>query len=402
MVAPVTGPFLYSSQGGGVLAGSWYITKKGYRQAKPYDIPLPYDALYRTTLSASAAGGGVVETPSLAGISNPTATGSGFTLYSNRLDYSSPVVQEAISRARAKFSDKVRPTSEMLVNLIQAREAASMITRRASDLLKFARAVNRFDVVGATRVLRQALKSSRKPSHKEAARMLPGFKSKANDAGSLWLEYHFGWKPLVEDVKSSMELLEADFAPRKLRGKGKSKAEFHNFRYDPPDQPNGNGHDWSRWTIDHWYSVKASVGCEVWINNPNLNLWAAMGFTDPALVLNELVPYSFVLDWFSNWSQWLGQYSEFYGLELKYPWHTAVAYTTSSYNGQGAVFGFGSPPPHWDQIGSSAVSATGLEVLVWRRTNIPEVTLGLRLPERISLVRAATSIALLLGVMPRN
>ena len=61
------------------------------------------------------------------------------------------------------------------------------------------------------------------------------------------------------------------------------------------------------------YGVR--VKGEVGVINPNLYLLQQLGLLNPASIAWELVPYSFVLDWFSNIGQVLGQFTAFAGLD---------------------------------------------------------------------------------------
>lgn len=226
---------------------------------------------------------------------------------------------------------------------------------------------------------------------------------KAKSPAGIWLETHFGWAPLIEDIANSMELLEADFKPRHLYATARGKFPTVQYRRDDPTTADGgNGHDWNLWNITHDREVRCRMGADVRISNPNLLLANRMGFINPYAVVNELVPFSFVADWFSNWSQWLGAYSEFYGLELANPYHTVYVRKQSKYHSEGHVYGFGSPPPHWENIGNISTNGSIEHVYMERVIGIPEVTLGIRLPAKLSLVRAATAASLLTQVLSSN
>jgi hypothetical protein len=403
MAHPIIGPVDVLYHSGGALAGAVFVKRRIYKQSKPYDLQLPYNAIYRYTLSASVSSSGTLTgLGSLAGISDPSTEGGGFTLYTDRLGYDSPETQQVLAKARAKFSNLAAPSAEMLVNLIEARQSLSMITRRFTDLLKFAKACKRLDVKSAKRVLTEALSLRSKDSHRDALTKTRKAIVKAKSPAGMWLELHFGWAPLCEDLVNGMDLLQGDFKPRPIFGKSSGKFDMDKTLLNPPDQPGGNGHDWSRIHVQHWRHVRARVGAVVRIENPNLLLASRLGFVNPFSVINELVPFSFVLDWFSNWSQWLGAYSEFYGLSIENAYHTVHIVTTSQYNSEGHVYGFGSPPPHWDNIGNLAINAVGVEFRTVRTPGIPDVTLGLRLPAKLSLSRAATACSLLVQLLSTN
>jgi len=280
------------------------------------------------------------------------------------------------------------------VDLIEARQSAKMITRRAYELYELVRAVKRLDVKAATRVLKSALSSSGKAGKKALPNLTRKVIDTSKGPASMWLELHFGWVPLLQDVTAAMDLLSADFKPRKIKGRAKMTFDFKDGVIYPASEAL-NGHDNGYLKIDGKRTVKCEVGADVRIDNPNLLLAQRLGFVNPLSVINEVVPFSFVVDWFGNWSQWLGQYSEFYGLELTNPYHTVFFEKHCFYQSSGSVYGFGSPPPHWDLLGVNETAIGTDHYYVDRRPSIPDVKLGFRLPERISLVRAATAVSLL-------
>jgi len=280
------------------------------------------------------------------------------------------------------------------VDLIEARQSVKMATRRTIELLQLARAVKRLDVAEVARVLKRALSSSGKKQSREALQKTRKWVATAKSPANLWLEIHFGWAPLVSDLVAGMELLQADFKPRKLKAKARKDFMVHDqIIYKASEAP--NGHDNGFITVSGTRTVSCTVGADVRIDNPNLLLANRLGFVNPLTVVNELIPFSFVVDWFSNWSQWLNQFSEFLGLEIINAYHTVMFEKYLFYDSYGAVYGFGSPPPHWDLLGVNTTAIGTEHVYVDRRLGIPAVKLGVRLPAQLSVVRAATAASLL-------
>lgn len=394
MTYPITGPINSSSANNVDGINSYAIVKSGYRQARPYNLNLRYYADYKRTTYAQRRPYPPGSSPGYGNLANASVAAGGYAPYAYILDYGSPEVQSVFADARRKFSELAAPSAEALVDLIEAKQSAKMIIRRTTELLQLARAVKRLDVGAATRVLKRALSSSGKSGHKRALTKTRKAVVTAKSPAGMWLELHFGWAPLVGDLVSGMDLLQADFKPRKLKGRSKKEFPVHDGVQYPASE-SSNGHDNGFISVDAKRTVKCVVGADVRIDNPNLLLAQRLGFVNPLTTINELVPFSFVVDWFGNWSQWLGQYSEFYGLELTNAYHTVYFEKHCYYVASGKVFGFGSPPPHWDFLGENFTAIGTDHIYVDRRIGIPAVTLGFRLPERISLVRAATAASLL-------
>ncbi len=89
-------------------------------------------------------------------------------------------------------------------------------------------------------------------------------------------------------------------------------------------------------------NVSATISSRVRVDNPNLFLASRLGLTNPAAVAWELVPYSFVVDWFVNVGDYLNQFSEFHGVTLINPYHTI--YTRMK--GKGAKW-YHPTPDYW-------------------------------------------------------
>lgn len=111
-----------------------------------------------------------------------------------------------------------------------------------------------------------------------------------------WLEMQYGWKPLLSDVHGAVAALtQRPTSDWRITGKGSSRGDLKDGpatgRWDGPYESNATGeyHGWE--------------GCSVRIDavpaeNPTLHDLAALGITNPLEIAWELVPYSFVVDWF--------------------------------------------------------------------------------------------------------
>jgi hypothetical protein len=113
-----------------------------------------------------------------------------------------------------------------------------------------------------------------------------------------WLEYQYGWKPLMQDVFNSAKLLQERNATQDwvVTVKGNSNAD--------------------RKTETIYTGQYAAIkrqefrnGCFVRLDytpdNKLLILLSQLGFTNPALLAWELMPYSFVIDWGLSVGDWL-------------------------------------------------------------------------------------------------
>lgn len=117
-------------------------------------------------------------------------------------------------------------------------------------------------------------------------------KPKGSSVTSRWLEYQYGWKPLLSDVYGGAEALaKRSVYDWMVTGKGSSKSPIKIV-----DKVVGSGQGRAR------MSVSGLEGCFVRIDavpqNDLLQSFVSLGCTNPFLVAWELVPFSFVFDWF--------------------------------------------------------------------------------------------------------
>lgn len=284
MVAPTSGPFTWARD---VRAPDWYgnpirerFERNWMRQKKPYNLVLPYSFHH-------------MEIVSIWDVNQPK-------LYNSAPSSDDQNYADAYNKAYAKFKDQIGDTSTWGVNLFEAKQSIGMIVKRATQLRKFVRKLNHFDFPGAARDLQMDFvpKGVRKSS-----------KAFANN----WLEYHFGWEPLVKDIGGAVDTLQKPFPKRKVTGTGKGDilgvSTFVND-YGPSE---GKITGTTRTTGSTGVRLQAVAS----VSNPNLYLANQLGFTNPLSIAWELVPFSFVADWFVNVGDVLSSMTDFVGVSFE-------------------------------------------------------------------------------------
>lgn len=129
---------------------------------------------------------------------------------------------------------------------------------------------------------------------------------KFEDIPGLWLEYSFGWVPLVSDVYT---ILNNTFEPPR------NKVEaVHKVNLQKPFDRSSNAYE-QHGDLSVFHRCTATV--EVSVDVPALAAISQYGVNNPLAMAWELVPYSFVVDWFLPVGDYIEQLGATSGLTLQ-------------------------------------------------------------------------------------
>ena len=204
---------------------------------------------------------------------------------------------------------------------------------------------------------------------------LPNGRRVLKTTASGWLLWSYGVKPLAQDIYNGMDFLQRPLPSHdivKVRATGNRA-----YRYS-----SSNGKERSS------TSILLSVGWSFRATVRNPNLWAAnkLGLINPAQWVLEAIPFSFVVDWFSNLSSVVNSLTDFAGLEITDQWVTTLVRRTYSYSNI-----------NWNP----SASHDGSSVHYTRRKG--SLTPKLRFAyERFNWQRGANAISLLVGFLPKR
>lgn len=138
----------------------------------------------------------------------------------------------------------------------------------------------------------------------------------SRNAAQLWLEYNYGWRPLVQDVYGAIDVLKGDLPELTVR-----VSPHGTFSQKLPDRISYTYLQGESTRVTHFDSTcrgfsKTTIKATFTVKDPAVLTANAIGLTNPALVVWELVPYSFVVDWFLPIGSWLERQTAMLGLNL--------------------------------------------------------------------------------------
>jgi hypothetical protein len=199
------------------------------------------------------------------------------------------------------------------------------------------------------------------------------------------LEVYFGYKPIMSDIDACAETLSKEFDPEtvdasaKRRDTRQTSLVFTGSKF---------------WKDEEWW-YKVKCGCEAQITNPNLALAQSLGLVNPFATAWELMPWSFVVDYFINVNQFVNCLTDEYGVALSKPFTRETMWSFSLYRDQTI------------NVVTKAITG-GYDTGIWYRaarasTTLPSVRLGVRqFSLGKDLSRLVTSSALLLQALTRR
>jgi hypothetical protein len=221
-------------------------------------------------------------------------------------------------RARSKVISKIqRQAVNLAQNLGEHRQVSSMFSTNVMRIANAYRALRRGDVRGYSRHI---------PIRKrhEQSLLKRGPLDIRRHAPSIWLETQYGWTPLLGDIYTGI----TNFYKRvgegyPIRAIGSSGRTLVTSKFN---QPSGVGffqHDeFVRKSMFVKYIVEYEVDATYLANADD---W---GITNPALLAWELLPYSFVVDWFLPVGDWISQVGYSLGLHYRRGMKSGLVKTT--------------------------------------------------------------------------
>jgi hypothetical protein len=252
------------------------------------------------------------------------------------------------------------------VDAVEYRQSLGMMARTCGTLMKSVLQVKKLDFLGAAKTLKM--------------HFVPPNVSKRRAWSNNWLEYHFGWEPLIKDVYDAIEVVNEPLK-QFMRVRGSARVIHQgtlNFNFGSVTRKG--------WWVGHYVGHQ---GCSVrTIQNSTIHSLEQWGVLNPLSLAWETVPFSFVVDWFVNVGDVLRSVSDFAGMTLE------GQFTTNVYRTWEAGIIYANPG---FVAGTSTFSGSG--VLCGRAAGLRGPTLNVKKLTLPSKARAATALALFTQVL---
>lgn len=220
--------------------------------------------------------------------------------------YDVSAADDPTQKVISKIQNEIRlGKADLGTSLAEFGKTVEHIATTATRLAGALRALKKFDLGGMATALGTHTSKRQKRRFSKRRRALlgipPGSKKEMephywNFMASSWLEYSYAWKPLLNDVYN---LCEATAQAMTERGPDvryvRAKAMSVRKTVKGSNTPN-----WRGWTsVTEYFQVrKVSMKVGYKIDNGGASIAVAFGLTNPLTIAWELIPFSFVADWF--------------------------------------------------------------------------------------------------------
>lgn len=180
--------------------------------------------------------------------------------------------------------------------LAERKQTADLLASTASRIFQAARALKRADA----RTFANALSLSRTETRDVSKQFERVYRTPPGQrVTNHWLEYVYGWRPLLQDCYDTAELLAEQISTYEgpegeLRSSGYEQQQFN---HDPPVPNGAEGGVILQRRLD-FHTCKTRIRVQYRLDSEARSLLNKTGISNPALLAWELLPWSFVVDWF--------------------------------------------------------------------------------------------------------
>lgn len=209
-------------------------------------------------------------------------------------------------------------------DMAQFGQTSRLITDAAQRIVRSLSALRRKDFLGAVSALWHG--KTRGPRFKDGK----GAPTFSNSLADNWLALQYGWKPLLQDIRGSMDSLAkfyqlSEHVARTVSASAKKESTSTQDLLDHIAHTHVIGYGVNR------VQTRVKFVLRYRIDSRLKAFLSQTGFTNPINLIWEVLPYSFVADWLIPVGSWLQQSSNYDGLEFLDGSHTL--FTIQNYSG---------------------------------------------------------------------
>lgn len=210
------------------------------------------------------------------------------------------------NRAKTKVAHKVKGDQVNLgVSLAEAGQAFSMFGNVATRIADAYRALKHGDIRGIQRSFHLHPNHARSLLHR-------GPLDLRRHAPEFWLEMQYGWKPLLSDLYGAVEQLHTITKDGWLLRSSASAVETKKLVNKGVANSGIVLSD-----VERFLTLKARYTLHYWVDDNSSHTLSSWGLTNPLSVVWELVPYSFVVDWFIPVGDYLSTFDAYLGVTFR-------------------------------------------------------------------------------------
>lgn len=231
-----------------------------------------------------------------------------------------PLPTASLDTQKKAYNRVLSQIKDQKINIAQAfaerQQAVNTITKNVNRIASAALAIRRGNLKHASDLF------ASKNSHKTKVRNFKDeIKPSPQNLSSWWLEFRYGWTPLLKDIYGACELIADTYRSQKpnfVKCYDKQKTGWNAYKLFDASTQGGIEY------LDATYNEKTTVQIAFVESSPLIQQMSNVGLTNPALLAWELLPYSFVLDWFVPVGSYLGNLDATSGLTFKSGTSTTV------------------------------------------------------------------------------
>lgn len=265
-----------------------------------------------------------------------------------RLWVSSQLTSSVSTACRSAAAEAVAEAPNLLLNIAEKQQTIDLFADSAHSFISHIRKLRRGDL------------SKIKATWNARKKVLP----------DSWLKIHFGVEPLVKDAYAFADLISQ---PCKTHYLNITKSGYE-------DELKVNSSARYRRHVEYSVRARGAVGIEY----PNLFLASRLGLANPATIAWEMVPFSFVVDWFTTFGDVIASYTDFAGVDV-----SRVSHTQRTVGLFKEWIDYGPGWPSYD-------GPTYEQFRLVREPGPPPAALTVKPFKGLSITRGATAVALLL------